>query len=342
MSQSPRAGLPYRHILALLTLSGSVMAAGTLGFTVIEGQPVFDSFYMTLITLTTIGYAEVFELSDRGRYFNAVLIMAGYTVVFAAIGLMANTLLQLELHNYFDRRRTRRMIDKMSGHYIVCGLGRVGRGVIQWLQGSGATIVAIDNAPEREAWADQNGVPILLEDATLDVTLSRAGAERAKGLVAATSSDAVNVYITLSARVINAGLRIGARASDEEAANKLVQAGANTVFSPYKFTGYRIAQSLLRPQVSTFLDMASTVENAEFAVDIEEYPVTDRSDCAGQTIARCGIKSRLDVIVLAVSSKEGKIAFNPSDEALLRAGDTLILMGRRQTLGRVRKELEAS
>ena len=233
------------------------------------------------------------------------------------------------------------MIDRMSGHYIVCGLGRVGRGVIQWLEQSGATIVAIDNAPEREAWADEHGIPLLIEDATLDVTLAHAGATRAKGLVAATSSDAVNVYITLSSRVINPDLRIGARASDDEAAKKLVQAGANTVFSPYTFTGYRIAQSLLRPQVSSFLDAASALEHSELNVDVEEYEVIDGSALAGQTIASSGLRKMPDVILLAVAKRGGTIEFNPSDDTGFEAGDTMILMGHSRTLARIKQEFEA-
>ncbi len=341
MSRFRRSTLPVWQIVTLLLLSSGVLATGTLGFAFLEGQPLFDSFYMTLITLTTIGYEEIFELSEQGRYFNAVLIMAGYTTVFCAVGLMVNALLKLELHNYFDRRRTKRMIDRMSGHYIVCGLGRVGRGVVQWLERSGATIVAIDSAPKREAWADEHGIPLLIEDATLDVTLAHAGAKRAKGLVAATSSDAVNVYITLSSRVINPNLRIGARASDDEAAKKLVQAGANTVFSPYRFTGYRIAQSLLRPQVSSFLDMASAVERSEFDVDIEEYEVHKESACAGQSIASSGLRKKPDAILLAIAKEGGGIEFNPSDGTPLEPGDTIILMGHRRTLVRIKQELEA-
>ena len=341
MSRFRRSRLPVWQIVALLLLSASVVATGTLGFAFIERQPLFDSFYMTLITLTTIGYEEIFELSERGRYFNAVLIMAGYTTVFCAVGLMVNVLLKLEFHNYFDRRRTKRMIDRMSGHYIVCGLGRVGRGVVKWLEQSGATIVAIDNAPEREAWADEHDIPLLIEDATLDVTLAHAGAKRAKGLVAATSTDAVNVYITLSSRVINPDLRIGARASDDEAAKKLVQAGANTVFSPYTFTGYRIAQSLLRPQVSSFLDAASAIERSELNVDVEEYEVIDGSALDGQTIASSGLRKMPDVILLAVAKRGGTIEFNPSDGTGFETGDTIILMGHSRTLARIKQEFEA-
>ncbi len=341
MRPFPRSRLPVWQIVTMLMLLSSVAVAGTIGFVLIEGQPLFDSFYMTLITLTTIGYEEIFELTEHGRYFNAVLILAGYTTVFCAIGLMVNALLQLELHAYFDRRRTRNMINGTSNHYIVCGLGRVGRGVIHWLQQSGATIVAIDSDPEQEAWANEHGVPLLIEDATLDVTLAHAGANRATGLVAATSSDAVNVYITLSARVLNPDLRIGARASDEESAKKLVQAGANTVFSPYKFTGYRIAQSLLRPQVSNFLDMASAVERPEFGIDIEEYPITARTSCAGGTVASSGLRNQADAILLAVAKHDATTEFNPSDETPLAPGDTIIMMGHRGTLNRIKQEIES-
>ncbi len=340
MRSVSRFRLPVRQIVTLLLLVATVLASGTIGFVLIEEQPWFESFYMALITLTTIGYEEIFELSERGRYFNAILILAGYTTVFCAVGLMVNTLLQLELHNHFDRRRTGRMINRKSSHYIVCGLGRVGRGVIQRLQQSGATIVAVDRNPEQEAWANEHGVPLLIEDATLDVTLDHAGAARAAGLVAATSSDAVNVYITLSARMINPDLRISARASDEEAAKKLELAGANSVFSPYKFTGYRIAQSLLRPQISDFLDMASAVERPEVGIDIEEYRISGRTRWAGQTVTGSGLRDMADVILLAVAKPGAAIEFNPPGETSLAPGDTIVLMGHHATLRKIKREFE--
>ena len=331
--------VPLRRIVGLTAVTAVVLAGGTLGFHFLEGQDLFDSFYMTLITLSTVGYEELFELSETGRYFNALLIMTGFGIVFIALGMMTDSLLQLELHNYFDRRRTKHMIDRMSGHYIVCGLGRVGRGVVQRLQRSGVQIVAIDSAASHESWAQEHEVTLIVGDATLDVMLERAGAKRANGLVAATSSDAVNVYITLSARVINPDLRIGARASDEEASKKLLQAGANTVFTPYTFTGYRIAQALLRPQVSSFWDIASAVEHSDLDLDIEEYHVTERSRCNGKTIAGSGLTDALDVIVLAVTRRGGALRFNPPDETPVEQGDVLIVMGQRATLDRMKHEL---
>ena len=329
-----------RRIVGLIGLTAAVLAAGTLGFHFIEGEGLFDSFYMTLITLTTIGYEEIFDLSPEGRFFNAILILAGFSTVFIAVGMMADSLLQLELHDFFDQRKTKRMIDKMSGHYIVCGLGRVGRGVIQRLQRSGVKFVAIDNDISHTRWARENEVPLLVEDATLDITLDKAGANRANGLVAATSSDAVNVYITLSARVINPDLRIGARASDEEASKKLKQAGANTVFTPYSFTGYRIAQALLRPEVSNFLGIASAVEQSEMDLDIEEYHVTASSRCKGRTIDASGLTDALDVVVLAITKPGDSLRFNPPADTPVELADVLIVMGRRATLDRMKHELD--
>lgn len=328
---------PLRRIAGMTVLSASLLVAGTLGFHWIEGQPLFDSFYMTLITLTTIGYAEIFELSDAGRQFNAVLIMAGFGVVFVTLGLLAESFLELEPLGYFGQRRIRRMIDKMSGHLIVCGIGRVGRGVIDRLQRSDIAFVAVDSSPSLKGWARERGVPLLTGDATLDVTLERAGARRAKGLVAATSSDAVNVYITLSARVINPDLRIAVRASDEEAKEKVLRAGANTVITPYALTGYRIAQAILRPEVSSFFDLAAAVEQSDLDLDIEEYRVTDRSRCCRRTLKESGLTDALDVIILAVSRSGEALRFNPPADTPIEPGHTLIVMGRRPELDRMKQ-----
>ena len=332
---------PVRRAVQLLGMTACVFVLGTLGFRWIEGQSWFDSFYMTLITMTTIGYSETIHLSQAGRYFNAALIIAGFGVVFVGISIVANEVINLELQNFFERRKTTRMIKGMTDHYIVCGLGRVGRAVIDQLRRSGARMVAVDSNPAQEAWARDHDVPLLIEDATLDVTLEHAGARQAKGLVAATSSDAVNVYITLSARVINPDLRIGARASDEEARKKLLQAGAVTVFTPYTFTGFRIAQSLLRPQLSRFLDIASAVEDAELDVNVDEYRVTGSSTCSGSTIGESQWIEASDVILLAIQKSGSAVQFNPPKETRIGDGDVLVVIGRRTALERMKRELGA-
>ena len=330
---------PLRRIAGLAVLSTSLLAVGTLGFHWIEGQPLFDSFYMTLITLTTVGYGEIFELGNAGRYFNAILILAGFGVVFVTIGMMAESYLELNALEYFGQRRTRRMIDKMSGHLIVCGIGRVGRGVIDRLKDSDVAFVAVDSSPSLKEWARDSGVPLVTGDATLDGTLEQAGASRAKGLIAVTSSDAVNVYITLSARVINPDLRVAARASDEEAKKKVLRAGANTVITPYAFTGYRIAQAMLRSEASSGFDLAAAVEQMEVGLDIEEFRVTHRSRCCRKTLREAGLTDALDVIVLAVTRSGEALRFNPPADTPIEPGHVLIVMGRRQELERMKRQM---
>lgn len=331
---------PLRRIAAMIAVLCTVLLSGSLGFHWIEGESLFDSFYMTLITLTTVGYTETIELSPAGRHFNALLILTGFCVVFVALGMLSQTLLQLEMRDYFGRRKAKRMIDNLSNHYIVCGLGRVGRNVVQQLRREGTPFVAIDNSPEGAQWAKEHEVLLLAEDATLDETLTKAGAERAKGLVAAISSDAECVYVTLTASGLNPDLRIVARATTEAAKKQLANAGAHVVISPYRFTGFRMVQALVRPQVSKFLDIASTIEEADIDLDVEEYAITEGSPFAGETLAGSRLTERLDVIVLAITQPDRELRFNPTPDTRLRAGDVLIVMGRRTTLFRMQRELE--
>src|SRR5207249_10338959 len=195
---------------------------------------------------------QVHPLSFKGRVFASFLMLAGVTTVFVSIAVIAETLLRLEMADYFGRRRRDRMLKNISGHYIVCGAGRVGRSVINELLRSRASVVLIDNRVERAGWATDKGVITLVGDATKDEVLRQARVETAKGLVAAISSDAENVYVALSAKVLNPQLVIAARASDEQAEEKLRRAGAISVLTPYSFIGHRLAHSLLRPHVATF------------------------------------------------------------------------------------------
>src|SRR5437870_3836726 len=236
----------------------------------VEGWTLFDSLYMSLITLTTVGYGEVHPLSFQGRVFASFLMLVGVTTVFVSIAVMGETLLRLEMTDYFGRKRRDRKLRDISGHYIVCGAGRVGRSVMQELLRSESTVVLIDNTVDRARWATDKGVITLVGDATKDETLRQARVEKAKGLVAAISSDAENVYVALSAKVLNPKLVIAARASDEQAEEKLRRAGATSVFTPYALIGHRLAQSMLRPHVATFLDVASAFrQSSDLDLDLE-------------------------------------------------------------------------
>jgi voltage-gated potassium channel len=323
-------------IAALLAVAISI---GTFGFVEVEGWSFFDSFYMTLITLTTVGYGEVHPLSNNGRLFASVLMLIGVTTVFVSIAVLGETLLRLEMTDYFGRRKRDRMLKNLKGHYIVCGAGRVGRHVIQELLRNEATVVLIDNTVEKARWATDKGVITLVGDATKDEVLRQASVETAKGLVAAISSDAENVYVALSAKVLNPQLVISARASDEQAEEKLRRAGATAVFTPYTFIGHRLAQSMLRPHVATFLDVASAFHHSsDLDLEIEQMQVEPSSRLVSSTLEQLRLGSKYGVIVLAIQRKNGAMEFNPSAELRVEAGDVLIAMGERSKLKQLEKE----
>jgi len=333
---------PVRQILFLLPLMMGVLIFGTLGFRWVEGWEWFDSFYMTLITLSTVGFEELHPLSQQGRVFVSILILTGVTVIFVSIGVLGDFIVKLELADYFGRRRSRRMVGKLSGHYIICGLGRVGRGAVQELRRGGARLVAIDGSPQKAQWAIDQEIPTIVGDATLDETLQEASIGVAAGLVSAIASDADNVYVALSARVLNPNLLISARASSEQAEEKLRRAGASTVFTPYSFIGHRLAQSMLRPHVTSFLDIASAFQQSvNLELEFEQLKVSASSAVSGKTLEDSGIKQKHGVIIMAIMKSGGKMQFNPSGKLLIEPDDVLIVMGERAKLKRLELELES-
>ncbi len=307
------------------------LAFGTAGFVLLEHYSPFDAFYMALITVTTIGYAEIHPLSHAGRIFNAILIMVGVTIVFLAIGAMAQTVIELELGEFFGQRRTKRMIDKLKDHFIVCGYGRVGRGAALELQRTGVPFVVVDKDDERVERAMHAGMLAVVADSTRDQTLRDVHVDRARGLVTALSTDADNLFVVLSARNLNPNLFLAARVSEEEAEQKLRLAGANLVFAPYTSAGHRLAQGMVRPHVQQFLDFASLGLN----VAIEQVQVSDSSEFVSRTIQQMQLRRDFGVIVLAIRKASGEMQFNPPAEAVIGASDHLIVMGEPPSLRRL-------
>jgi voltage-gated potassium channel len=336
-----RARTLWRRLLIVAGVLVSAVLLGTVGFMLVERWTLFDAFYMALITLTTVGYGEVHPLSFHGRMFASFLMLVGVATVFVSFAILGDTLLRLELTDYFDQRRRTRMLQHIAGHYIVCGAGRVGRSVVRELLRAGAKVVIIDNDPERVKWGEEFGILALTADASKDETLSRARIDTAAGLVAAISSDAENVYVTLSAKVLNPSLYIAARASDEQAEEKLQRAGATTVLTPYTYIGHRLAQSLLRPHVVSFLDVASAFGKTDLDLDIEQLRVSPGSVLSSRTLAEAHLGRTYGVIVLAVRRQSGVMQFNPQADVRLEAGDVLIAMGERQKLKQLENELAA-
>jgi len=310
-----------KFIAALLLL---VMAVGTAGYHYIEGWTWFDGFYMVVTTLTTIGYQEVHPLSHAGRVFNVFVILSGVSLVLLAVGALSQALLEFELQNFFGRRRMEREIGRLDGHYIICGMGRVGRSVARELARKPVPFVIIENVEtKRQRYASENWL-VIAGDATQEQIVRQAQIERARGLVAATTTDATNLYIVLTARGLNPRLKIIARASEDGAEKHLLTAGADSVVSPYSFAGQRIAQSLLRPHVVSFLDTATT--HLGMDLEIGEIQITRNSAFAGKTIESSRIRQERGVIVLAIKRREG-MRFNPAPDERIEPDDCLIAMG---------------
>ncbi|MGH9563453.1 MAG: potassium channel family protein, partial [Terracidiphilus sp.] len=309
--------------LALISLS-VVIAAGTVGFHLIERWSWFDGFYMTLTTMTTIGYGETHPLFHVGRIFNSFLIVASVLATGFTIATLSQSLLEFEFGKAFGRRMERELA-KLSDHYIVCGAGRVGRTVTRALRARGQNCVIIERDAVRARWAENEKIPVIVGNASSEENLAKAHIDRALGLVAAVSSDPENLYIVLTARGMRPDLKIIARASEEEATSKLLRAGASQVLSPYFFIGNRIAQLLLRPNVLDFIDTAIGTERLD--IEIGEVRVNQGSELAGKTFADSAIREQAGVIVLAVKDATGAMTFNPAPTAQIGPGDCLIVIG---------------
>jgi voltage-gated potassium channel len=314
-----------------------IVSGGTLGFIWIEHYSPFDAFYMTLITITTVGYGELHPLSFYGRIFNSFLILFGVTIMLLAVGGMTQVIIELELTQYFGKRRTGKMIDKLQDHIIVCGFGRVGRGAAHELKRAGVPFLIVDKNEDRVEWALRDGMLGVLADATDDETLKHAGIMRAKGLIATLQSDADNLFVILSAKALRPGLQVSARIASEQSEKKMRLAGADYVFAPYDMTGNRMAQVMLKPHVFQFIDF--TTKNMGLDVGIEQFSVSASSEFASKSLAESKIRSDLGVIVLAIRKSDGSMHFNPPAEAEIQAGDFLIVMGEAANLTKLEQVL---
>jgi voltage-gated potassium channel len=310
----------FVYVALAITLA---LAAGTLGFMLIEGFSFFEAFYMALLTLTTVGYGD--NLHRAGRIFNSFLLVVGVTTILVAIGAMTQTVIEVELGEALGKRRNKRMIEKLHNHYIICGFGRVGRGAASELQHAGVPFVVVDIDDDRVEKAIAAGMLAVAADSTRDETLRAVNVDRAKGLVCALATDADNLFVLLSAKFLNPGIYVATRAAEESAEQKMRRAGADAVFAPYSITGHRLAQSLLRPHVVQFLDF--TTQAAGLNVVIEQVRVSGDSGLVSKTIRELEIGRQFGVIVLAIHKGDGTMVFNPAADTAIASGDCLIVMG---------------
>ncbi len=330
-------GRLIRRILLILALLMLTVAIGTAGFVIIEHYSWFDAFYLTLSTITTIGYPEPRPLGHGGQVFNAFLIIFGVSAVFVSVGAMTQAIIEFELQGRFGERRNKKMIQQLHDHFIVCGFGRVGRNASLEFQRTGAPFLVIDRNDQRVMKAMHAGMLAVVADATQDDSLREVGVLRAKGLIAALASDADNLFIILSAKALNPRLTVVTRASEEEAGEKLRRAGADTVLTPFSMAGRQLADLLLRPQVVEFMDFARS--NIGTGVVVEQVRVAPGTEVTAKTFGELQELRRSGVIVLAIRKQGGETTFNPPAEFAISAGDVLIVMGERANLQRLEKIL---
>ncbi len=307
----------------------ALLVAGSLGFMWLEGWDFFDSLYMTVTTLTTVGYGEVHPLDRLGRIYNMVLILTGMGVMLYIVGSLARVVIEGELQSVLGKRKLIKQIKRLKNHYIICGFGRIGEIIARQLKNRGLSLVVIDKEPDQIARLEALGYSFVFGDATRDEVLLEAGIERAKGLISVVSSDAANVYVVLTARSLNPNLFIVARGEELGSEQKLLRAGADKVESPYHMGGQKMAHTILHPTVVTFMELAMK-EGIDWSM--EEIAVGQTSSLLGVPLADSGIRQKLDLILVAIKRSDGEMLFNPSHETLILAGDTLIALGLRKNL----------
>ncbi|MCX5870422.1 MAG: potassium channel protein [Deltaproteobacteria bacterium] len=314
-----------KFVTALIMLV-AILSFGTFGYMFIEHSNFMDSLYMTMITISTIGYGEVFPLDTKGRIFTMVLILVGVGFVMFMFSKITEAVVGGELRAIYGRLNMKKKVLGLSDHYIICGFGRIGRVICDLLKEADKPFVVIENDPEViEELAELNYL-FLDGEASSDDILLQAGVERAKGLISVVSTDADNVYITLSARGLNNDLYIMARSSGTDGGEtKLLRAGANRVISPYYIGAYRMAQQILRPTVTDFIDL--TVHSGELGLRMEELTVSDHGPIVNTTVKDSNIRRDFNLIVVAIKRDLGEMLFNPNPNSMILKNDTLIVLG---------------
>lgn len=317
---------PVRNIIVSLLCLVSILIFGTVSYRYIENWSYLDSLYMTVITLSTVGFREVHQLSDAGQIFTIIIILCGTGIVAYAAGSVIQLIVQGQFRQILGRKKLLQKISNLENHYIICGYGRIGNFICHEFQAKPVPFVVVENNPELCEKLLDEGIFFIQGDATVDDTLIKAGITRANGLITAVTSDTANVFITLTARGLNPDLFILARSGEKSTEKKLIRAGASKVISPYTIGANRMAQAILRPSVMDFIEIATAHQNLE--LQIEEICIHSSSNLVNHTLMSSDIRKELDIIIVAIKKLDtGKMLFNPSSQSLFEDGDTLITLG---------------
>jgi voltage-gated potassium channel len=321
---------PVRRLRFSLFILVVAIGLGTFGYALIEGWGLFDALYMTVITLATVGFREVHPLSDHGRAFTLLLIIFGASSIAYAIGSLFQFMVEGQLHAILGRKKVIKQIDKLQGHYIICGYGRIGTLISSEFRSRPVPFVVVERDPELCERLATEGTLFVQGDATDDEALIEAGIQRAKGLITAVASETANVYITLTARGLNPDLFILARCGEEGTEKKLIRAGATKVISPYKIGANRMAWAVLRPSVVDFIDIAVGSQSLE--LQLEEIRVAPGSTLVAKTLISPGMRRDWGVMIIAIKKNDGQMMFNPESTTSIEAEDVLITIGERPAI----------
>jgi voltage-gated potassium channel len=322
-----------RHLRLSVALLVAIIASGTLGYRLIEGWQTFDALYMTVITLSTVGFKEVHTLSPDGKVFTIILIICGTSTIAYTISRLLQFTLEGQLRRLLGRKKLESRIGKLRNHYIICGFGRIGHLICREFQSRPIPFVIVEKDPHHVERLAREGYLFVEGDATDDETLQAAGIDHAKGLITAVTSDTDNVYITLTARGLNPKLFILARAGEEGSEKKLMRAGASKVISPYTIGASRMAQAILRPSVVDFIEIATASEHLE--LQIEEITVSVNSELAGKSLIDSGVRQSMGIIIVGIKQTDGQMTFNPPPGKVIEPNSVLIILGQRKAISQL-------
>lgn len=325
--------MDYSKLKLSIFLLFATIAFGTSGYVYIEGMSPFEAFYMTVITISTVGFSEIKPLSDIGRGITIIIIGMGISLLTYTLGQVARVFVEGELQKILGRRKLEKQIAELKDHYIICGYGRIGTIIVKELRNAMIPLVVIDQDSTSIAALEEQGILYLNMDATSDEALQAAGLATARGLVTAVSSDADNVFIALSAKGMRPDIFILARASDEKNESKLLRAGASRVVCPYQMGGRRMAEILHKPTVVDFLDQ--TMMHNELGLQMEEAVVGAGSSITGKTLMSSNLRQDFGVIIVAIKRISGEMVFNPGPGEIFNAGDVIVAIGKKAELRRM-------
>lgn len=320
-----------------IILSLVILMVGTAGYMIIEGWTFLDALYMTVITISTVGYREINQVGDTGRVFTILLVAIGVGFTLYVAAAVVQFMVEGRIRIILGRRRLDKKLNRLKNHYIVCGYGRIGRVICRNLRRKPLDVVAVDKSPDLIPVMDADGILYVAGDASDEGVLIRAGINRAKGLIAALATDTDNVFLVLTARQLAPDLTIIARASQEAVKRKLQAAGADSVESPYEMGAVSMAQHIIRPTVTNFLDLAFAHTRKD--IQMEEIPVRATSKLVSVPLKDSGIRQNYNLIIIAIKKPNGDMLFNPSFEAAIMPDDTVIAVGEQENLQKLEKEL---